>query len=81
MLKRWLVLLLFLTGAMLGVWLTAPDVSSPQLWAAPLGPNTGDGDVGLAQRLAPAINLLLELPAPGPATPIADQAYLPIVDQ
>lgn len=78
MAKRWLVPLLFVAGSLLGLWLAGPSAAPHAIWAAPSGPNTGDGDIGLAQRLAPAVDLLLFGVQPAPS---GHSVYLPFIDR
>lgn len=69
---RRLVVILFLAGTLLGLGLRGEKTPSPLVWAGPIAPILQDGDVGLAQRIAPAVNGLLLSPSQG-------NAYLPII--
>lgn len=69
---RLLIVILFLAGTLLGLGLRGEKMSSPLVWAGPIAPILQDGDVGLARRIAPAMNLLL-------LSPTEDEVYLPLI--
>ncbi len=72
MATRWLLVLLFLAGTLLGLALRAEETQSTPVWAGPLAPIFEHGDVGLALRIAPAVNGLLLFPQ-------QNQVFLPLI--